>query len=318
MIKRPVWDADRWKAAFNKAVWAQDSYRMHELRIEVFKDTVQDVLSGSYTADSGVTVTFDDPAAMQQGTTKYDRIENPGSWPVAQQERRIDVIEGDTLTVTKLLQQRGERPMVLNMANRHNPGGGVRSGSGAQEEYLFRCSNYFQSLYQFIDYAQSYGITERTEHYPMDRDHGGIYSPQVTVYRSSEADGYQKTDMPLHVDFAAVAAISSPALFRTDAGEYRLKEAMEVATSHKIRTIFRMALLHGHTEMVLGAFGCGAFANPPHHMAQLFHQILDEPEFRTAFSHVVFAIIENHNSYHWFNPQGNLLPFTKEFAAEGS
>lgn len=30
---------------------------------------------------------------------------------------------------------------------------------------------------------------------------------------------------------------------------------------------------HGHDSVVLGAFGCGAFANPPKHMAEIFLRV---------------------------------------------
>lgn len=37
-------------------------------------------------------------------------------------------------------------PLVLNMASPKRPGGGFRNGSAAQEENIFRRSNYFQVL----------------------------------------------------------------------------------------------------------------------------------------------------------------------------
>ena len=45
-----------------------------------------------------------------------------------------------------------------------------------------------------------------------------------------------------------------------------------------MRTIFRIGLLHHHDSLVLGAFGCGAFRNPPAHIARLFHEVMEEEE----------------------------------------
>jgi hypothetical protein len=44
---------------------------------------------------------------------------------------------------------------------------------------------------------------------------------------------------------------------------------------------------------VLGAFGCGAFRNPTPSVAGLFRDILQEPEFASAFDEIVFAILDN-------------------------
>lgn len=44
---------------------------------------------------------------------------------------------------------RGKLPLLLNMAAAGKPGGGVRWGHGAQEESLFRSSNYFE-VYNYV------------------------------------------------------------------------------------------------------------------------------------------------------------------------
>ena len=62
-------------------------------------------------------------------------------------------------------------------------------------------------------------------------------------------------------------------------------------------------------SIVLGAFGCGAFQNPPKHIARLFHEVIDEEEFKDKYKLIAFAILEDHNS-----PRGgNLQPFIEEF-----
>ena len=43
------------------------------------------------------------------------------------------------------------------------------------------------------------------------------------------------------------------------------------------------------SSLLHSAFGCGAFCNPPDHMAELFREVL-EKEYRGCFKHICFAI----------------------------
>ncbi|MDE6291549.1 MAG: TIGR02452 family protein, partial [Muribaculaceae bacterium] len=82
---------------------------------------------------------------------------------------------------------------------------------------------------------------------------------------------------------------------------------------NKMRTVFRIGLRHGHDSLVLGAWGCGAFCNPPEHIAELFKEVLEETEFRDKYREIIFSIIDDHNSRRPHNPEGNILPFLRVF-----
>ena len=84
-------------------------------------------------------------------------------------------------------------------------------------------------------------------------------------------------------------------------------------TLDKMRTIFRIGLDHGHDSLVLSAMGCGAFANPPAHIAKLFHQVIEEEEFKNRYRLIDFAILDGYKTGLRHNPDGNLLPFQREF-----
>ncbi|MBP3762859.1 MAG: TIGR02452 family protein [Bacteroidales bacterium] len=111
-----------------------------------------------------------------------------------------------------LLQQEGFNVAVLNMASRRTPGGGVIDGAGAQEQNLFRRSNLFQSMYQFAPFARQYGVRKSIHQYPLDRNFGGVYTKEATVFRASEREGYALLQQPFQMDFIAVAGINRPAL----------------------------------------------------------------------------------------------------------
>jgi Uncharacterized protein conserved in bacteria len=61
--------------------------------------------------------------------------------------------------------------------------------------------------------------------------------------------------------------------------------------------------------LVLSAFGCGVYLNPPSQMASLFRGVLSEYEFKNRFKAVVFAVINDMNA-----PKGgNFTPFAYAF-----
>ena len=47
---------------------------------------------------------------------------------------------------------------------------------------------------------------------------------------------------------------------------------------------------------MLGAFGCGVYNLNSNQVANLFKNILDEPEFKNKFKKIVFAIFEGKGS----------------------
>ena len=85
-----------------------------------------------------------------------------------------------------------------------------------------------------------------------------------------------------------------------------------VLVKGKIRAILRIALLNKHTKLVLGALGCGAYGNPPVHVAQLFHEVIHEEEFWGHFEEICFAVLEDGNSLK-NQSGGNFKPFKEVF-----
>ena len=178
---------------------------------------------------------------------------------------------------------------VLNLANQQDPGGGVYTGSGAQEESCFLRSNYYTALYPFAQYAEQYDLPRAEAQYPLDRNFGGVWSAGVTVFRGHELDGYPLLEEPWQTNFIAVAAINRPATVM-EHGELMLHPSMVAGMRNKIRTIMGIAADNGVSNLVLGTLGCGAFKNPPKHVAALFREVLEEPAFKGRYRRIVFAI----------------------------
>ena len=64
--------------------------------------------------------------------------------------------------------------------------------------------------------------------------------------------------------------------------------------------------------LILGAFGCGAFKNPPEIVAQAFRDVLLEEHYDTCFTDIVFAI-KSSNGNDPFKPCPNLMAFQLAF-----
>lgn len=283
-------------------------FKVKELRSKEFRNTVEIVNQGCYISKGGIRVDFPSDAEMMQHTSFYVS-EQQFNGPAGEEPTVVEVVDMDCLYAAMQLLEQGFHPAVLNMASRRNPGGGVATGAGAQEETLFRRTNLFRSLYQYAPYAVQYGISPSRFQYPLERNFGGIYTPGAVCFRETEQKGYALMDEPFTVSFISVAGLNRPDL----TPEGMIADHHVEAVKNKIRTIFRIGLLHGHDSLVLGALGCGAFRNPPAHVARLFHEVMEEPEFRNKYLKIVFAIIDDHNARRAHNPEGNFKPFYEEF-----
>ena len=67
--------------------------------------------------------------------------------------------------------------------------------------------------------------------------------------------------------------------------------AYEADMKARIRAVLFAAQLAGCRHLVLGAWGCGVFRNPPATVARLFAEVLKTPEWQSQFDTVVFAIL---------------------------
>src|SRR6478609_2527841 len=205
---------------------------------------------------------------------------------------RYRVIPGDTIdTALQLIENEKCKPLVLNMASAFRPGGGWENGAMAQEECLFYRSTYDLSLSDPLNFDP-----ERNWHYPIPFT-GAIYSPNVYVFRGNPKLGFPVWDYKdcVFLDFIAVPAIRNPYVSEQN----RLSYQDVSLTKKKIRTCLRVAHQNGHDTLLLGALGCGAYHNPPEHIAELFCQVLTEEEFHGRFKDVIFAILDGKNEQNY-------------------
>lgn len=203
----------------------------------------------------------------------------------------IRVLNGDTidaaidLSTPTASQLPGNKPvLVLNMANAHHSGGGWLHGALAQEEAM--C------------YRSSLSFTLKYKYYPIP-EAGGIYSPTVVVIRQNMSYGHALMDLskpgglPVF-SCVSVAAIRGPAIEKDAAGKERYKRASDRETmKEKMRVVLRIAAVKRHRVLVLGALGCGAFANPRGEVVECWKEVFSEGEFQGGWwERIVFAVME--------------------------
>lgn len=285
----------------------------HAYRIDLFNSTLEIIRQGWYISKSGLKVELPSVEEVMGAAEMYKQPFQVLIDPVAPINTEVRVEEKDCVLAAKDLIDAGYNPAMLNLADLYTPGGLVEYGSGAQEENLCRRSNLVLSLYQFsegrIGQYPDLGLRPHKSQYPMHTRYGGVYSGVVTFFRGPESDGSQLDDEPYNIPVISVAALSGPRI-----GEDGMMMPLETGmTLDKIRTIFRIGMANFHDSLVLSAFGCGAFANPPAHIAKLFHQVILEDEFRDKFKLIDFAILDGYKTGLQHNPEGNLKPFQREF-----
>ena len=172
------------------------------------------------------------------------------------------------------------RIAVHNFASATNPGGGARKGSRAQEEALCRCSTLFFALETEENRRRFYEF-HRQRHDTRYTD-ACLYTPGIVVCKSDD-------DMPSLLPEAKWLTVDVLTCAAPNLRHIALRDE-EIAAIHERRGrhLLAIAAASGADIVILGAFGCGAFQNPPAIVAGAYQKIL--PEFRGQFREVAFAV----------------------------
>jgi len=175
----------------------------------------------------------------------------------------------------------GERALVLNFASKNIPGGAVASGVLAQEETIYRRT----SLAMFLDPEKP------PRCYPLPPGRC-IVSQQVAVVKSIE---YEWLALPFpEIDIVSSAAEQKPAI----AGD-GLRYANAEEMTQRAQAVLQAAMRVGSRNLVLGAWGCGGFRNPPYGLAEIFRELLFDKGYGACFDYVEFAVPAEKHAQHF-------------------
>ena len=175
---------------------------------------------------------------------------------------------------------KGKKPgeiLVLNLANPVHPGGGVRRGARAQEEDLCRKSSLLLSL-ETAEAKKYYDYNSAL--YTYMGSHGIIITPKVEIIRDEKGELLDQT--------MVVAVMTCAAPMITKGLEGMSQEEYRQLMYDRITGMLRCAAALGYEHLVLGAFGCGAFKNPPEVVANALRQVAEE--YRYYFEAIEFAV----------------------------
>ncbi len=256
-------------------------------RIKIFRDT-----ENLCWADSDLTGSIKETIAR---TKVYPPNQEPFYMPVHYMQAGISVTNERTLAAAARLHKKYPKChiAVLNFASATNPGGGVKSGSAAQEESLCRCS----TLYDCLNTSDL-----RFDFYKMHRRQNDlrytdtcIYTPDVTVFKTDtrfpelmdEQDWFK-------VDVITCAAPNLRKIpynrMNPGKGTALTLSDDELYLIHYNRAwqIARIAEENEAEILILGAFGCGAFNNNPKVVASVYRDLLHHID--GAFVEICFAV----------------------------
>ena len=247
-----------------------------ELR-ESFKDTCRKVKENPKLSQRTL--------QMQGGTMLYLENYKAMNPSVKSAFPDVTVREGTTFHTASLYAGRSDKVAALNFANAYTPGGSVEEGVMAQEECLCRSSNLYAALtipYLLKNYYK--WNARNTGEMGSDRV---IYSPAVTVFKTDDElpEDLEERDW-FQVDVISCAA----PYFNLNRKKPVSADKLRNVFFDRIRNILEVAAANDVDILILGAFGCGAFHNPPELVADVFRQLLMDMDYGTYFKKVIFAI----------------------------
>lgn len=234
--------------------------------------------------------------------------------PVAQAQKKAQVVVSGkrSLEAAEPYAKQGKKVCVLNFASASNPGGGVVNGSSAQEECICRCTTLYPCLNTSAMWDAFY-MPHRKANDPL-YNNDCIYTPDVGVFKSdiNFPELLPKAEW-WNVNILTCAAPNlrerpSNAM-NPNAGTTAVKISateLEKLLTSRVRRIFEVAVANGNKVLILGAFGCGAFRNPPELVAKVFRNVMQD--YLGYFETIEYAV------YHTEREIANFEAFSKEMS----
>lgn len=242
-----------------------------EERIEIFQDTINKIHQNR---------TIFESCEYSKANTKLINIHEDLNKKTPNKKGEIIVVNDRTFH--SCMNEKGKIG-VLNFASATTPGGGVVRGSNAQEECLCRCSTLYPCLNQ-EKFQEEFYIYHR-ELKDVFYDDLMLYTKDVLIFKTD-------TNFPEMLDekyWEKVDVITSAAPNLRNIEHPDIDSLKEILYK-RIKKILVLGIQNDIEVFVLGAFGCGAFRNPPEIVSNIFHQLLIKENYKCYFDKIIFAV----------------------------
>lgn len=197
---------------------------------------------------------------------------------------RITVVNDRSLSVAEPLAEKYNKVAVLNFADPFKAGGLVECGAITQEECLCRCSTLYPVISnpKFNKFFYKYHSECNNKRWLSDRI---IYSPDMIIFKSDTVLPKMREKF-----FKADIITSTAPIISNDNYD---SNTLHKTHKSRIRNILQSAMDNNAESIVLGAFGCGAFNNPPEIVAQAFYDVIISENYNYCFKEIVFPVLVN-------------------------
>lgn len=252
--------------------------------VSIAKETIGVINNQKYTNLNGDVVDISVEMDSAIDGTIYYESEKAVACPSDQApiHATIEVTNETTAQAAVRLQAAGKTNLVaLNFASARNQGGGFLAGAVAQEEDLCRASGLYGCLKRKPLFYNANILCDDAFY-----THGVLYSPNVPFFRD-EHNLFLERPFPLSI-------ISAPAPNLSGSKKEGNTNLLIGLIRERAIRVLQVAHTNGHKNIILGAWGCGAFGNDPKMVSEAFMLALTKVPY---FEHVTFAVYDTREPF---------------------
>jgi uncharacterized protein (TIGR02452 family) len=258
--------------------------------VSIAKETLEVIKNKKYTSLSGTAVDISKEIDSAVDGTVYYEGDSLVGMPSDQApiHAKIEVTNETTAQAAVRLQAAGITNLIaLNFASARNQGGGFLAGAIAQEEDLCRASGLYGCLKRKPLFYNANILCDNAFY-----TDGILYSPQVPFFRD-EHNLFLEQPFTLSIVTAPAPNLSAPRL-SIRLGKEEPASVIEDLIRKRAVRILQVAHANGHKNIILGAWGCGAFGNDPEMVSKAFMLALTKVPY---FEHVTFAVYDTREPF---------------------